>query len=79
MDKLEINMNQMVKVKLTKEALDKKQNEIDEFNNKYNENLKLTLDSEGYYEDQLWCIMKDFGGMIHGCYSPISDCTIIIK
>ncbi|WP_075810245.1 hypothetical protein [Clostridium perfringens] len=72
-----INMNQMVKVRLSKEALERIQGEYNEFNKKFNEDLKLPIDSEGYYKSQLWCIMKDFGDMICGCYSPIADCNIL--
>lgn len=79
MNKIELNINQMVKVKLSKEAIKRKQKEIDEFNLKFNENIKLSIDSEGYYKDQLWSIMRDFGDMICGSYSPIVDCKIVIE
>lgn len=79
MNKLEININQQVKVRLSKEALARKQKEVDEFNKRFNEKVELPIDSEGYYKDQLWCIMRDFGDMVQVCYSPISDCKIIIE
>lgn len=79
LNKIEINLNQTVKVKLDKKAFDRKQKEIDEYNKKFNENMKLPIDDEGYYVAQLWCIMQDFGDMICGCYSPISDCKMIIE
>ena len=79
MNKIELNINQMVKVKLSKEAIKRKQKEIDEFNLKFNENIKLSIDSEGYYKNQLWSIMRDFGDMICGSYSPIVDCKIVIE
>ncbi len=79
MNKIELNINQMVKVKLSKEAIKRKQKEIDEFNLKFNENIKLSIDSKGYYKDQLWSIMRDFGDMICGSYSPIVDCKIVIE
>lgn len=76
--KIEINVNQKVKVKLTEKALRIMQERFDEFNKKYNEDIKLPIDVDGYYHTQLWILMKDFGYMFQGCYSPISDCKIII-
>ena len=35
------------------------------------------IDTEGYYQTQLWCLMKDVSDMICGSYSPIEDCNII--
>ncbi len=79
MNKLELNINQTVKVKLSKEALERKRKELDEMNKRFNENYELPIDEEGYYKDQLWCIMRDFGDMIVGSYSPILDCKIVIE
>lgn len=76
---IEININQKVRVKLSKEALERKQKEVEKFNKKFNESVELPIDSEGYYKDQLWCIMRDFGDMIQGCYSPISDFKMLIE
>ena len=78
MNRIELNLNQSVKVKLDKKALERKQKKIDEFNEKFNLNVKLPIDDEGYYKDQLWRIIKDFGDMICGSYSPIIDCKIVI-
>lgn len=78
MNRIELNLNQNVKVKLDKKALEIKQKEIDEINEKFNLNVELPIDDEGYYKDQLWCIIKDFGDMICGSYSPIIDCKIVI-
>ena len=79
MNKLELNINQTVKVKLSKEALERKRKELDEMNKRFNENYELPIDEEGYYKDQLWCIMRDVGDMIVGSYSPILDCKIVIE
>lgn len=78
MNRIELNLNQTVKVKLDKKALMKKQKELDEINEKFNLNTKIVIDDEGYYKDQLWCIMRDFGDMICGSYSPIIDCKIVV-
>lgn len=78
MNRIEINLNQSVKVKLTKKALDMKQKELDEFNKKFKEDIRMPIDSDGYYNTQLWILMKDFGNMFQGCYSPILDCKIVI-
>lgn len=78
MNRIELNLNQTVKVKLDKKALMKKQKELDEINEKFNLNTKIAIDDEGYYKDQLWCIMRDFGDMIFGSYSPIIDCKIVV-
>ena len=78
MNRIELNLNQTVKVKLDKKSLMKKQKELDEINEKFNLNTKIAIDDEGYYKDQLWCIMRDFGDMIFGSYSPIIDCKIVV-
>ena len=77
--KMEISMNQVVKVKLDERAINRKKKEIDIYNKKFNENMQLPIDSEGYYRDQLWCIMRDFGDMISLSYSPIYDFKIVIE
>lgn len=41
MNRIEINLNQSVKVKLTKKALDMKQKELDEFNKKFKEDIRM--------------------------------------
>ena len=78
MNRIELNLNQTVKVKLDKKALMKKQKELDEINENFNLNTKIAIDDEGYYKDQLWCIMRDFGDMICVGYSPIIDCKIVV-
>lgn len=78
MNTIELNLNQIVKVKLTKEAVEMKQKQIDEFNKKFNENLKIKIDADGYYEDQLWSIMHDFGSMLSLTTSPFLDCKILV-
>lgn len=79
MNNIELDINKIVKVKLTEEALEKKQKQIDEFNKNFNENLKIKIDENGYYEDQLWCIMSDFGSMLSLTTSPFLDNKILIE
>lgn len=79
MNAIELNINQMVKVKLTEEAIEMKQKQIDEFNKKFNQNLKIKIDADGYYEDQLWSIMNDFGSMLSLTSSPFVDFKILVE
>lgn len=68
------NFNQTVKVKLTskgEEVIKKKHKDYDEkikskgFNLESFSNFELKIDDEGYYETQLWSLMRDFGEYMH--------------
>lgn len=70
-----INFNEMVRVKLTPKALDRKQQELDDYNRKFNLGLQLKIDKDGYYEDRLWCIMRNFGDMCGFTTNPFENCN----
>lgn len=58
------NANKMVKVKLTKkgeELLKRQQKEFYNVIGEENETIDLKLDENGYYETQLWMLMKNLG------------------
>ncbi|MGF2112685.1 hypothetical protein ACQUEU_00665 [Enterococcus casseliflavus] len=66
---MELNLNQIVKVKLTdygERILKRRHYEVQNLIQEYNPEhairpFELKLDEEGNYKDQLWCIMRDFG------------------
>lgn len=77
---LKINLNQQCKVKLNEKAVKHLQCQYDKINNLYdnNINLKIEFDKDGYYHTQLHTLMRDFGDMICGCYSPFENCEVIL-
>lgn len=84
---MEINLNQVAKIKLTTlgiEVLKDKHYEFQMIMSQHNPNhvtkpFLLNLDDEGWYRDQLWCIMRDFGNYVNiGTIQPF-DATIIVE
>jgi hypothetical protein len=62
--KIEINLNDPIKVKLTELGVNILK-EIKEYTKKkYNlsdDDFNYKVDDEGYYHTQLWCFMNEFG------------------
>lgn len=86
MAEIDFNVNHYAKVKLTPlgEAILKKKHEnlmlklkkhCDDFI-EYPFNLKL--DEDGYYKDQLWCIMQTFGNYVNLSGQPPFETNIIL-
>lgn len=77
-----INMNDKIKVKLTQKG-------VNILKNKHEESRKLCpilsefelkLDKNGYYEDTLWHLFRDFGEYIMmGCDFPFETNITICK
>ena len=84
---MEFNINRTAKVKLTAEGIEvlkDKHYEFEERRKRLNPNYQkkpftLTLDEEGYYTNQLWCIMQDFGGDNMTMTKNPFDARIIIE
>jgi hypothetical protein len=82
--KIEININESIKVKLTDKGFNIL-NKIREYQKeKYHlsdsDLPDLKIDSEGYYHTQLWCFMNDFGEyLFHGADNIIEPLNIIIE
>lgn len=73
---MKVNINNVVKVKLTDEARMALENEYKNYSNILKEELKPNIDEDGYFHEQLWRLMKDFGCMIRDSYSPILEIII---
>lgn len=61
---MNFNINDYVKVKLTNYGIEILKQQHDELKNKFGGDIgefDLKLDSEGYYETQLWSLMSDLG------------------
>jgi hypothetical protein len=61
--KIEINLNEQVKVKLTSEG----ERILKEYFNEYPNNIRKAtwLDEDGYYVTQLWDFMNIFGSKLY--------------
>jgi hypothetical protein len=63
--KIEINLNESIKVKLTDKGLNIlnkiREEEKEKYNISDNDYPDLKIDDEGYYHTQLHCFMHDFG------------------
>jgi hypothetical protein len=68
--KCNINLNEMVRVKLNRSGIDKLQEECDNMNRMFGTTYTPKVDENGYYENQLWEIMNKFGNM---CYMGNSN------
>lgn len=74
-----MNINDIVKVKLTQVGIDILKNYHEEIKKEIDVDIKIEIDSDGYYTDQLWHIMYIFGGrMVMGAPMPF-ETEIIIK
>lgn len=84
---MEINLNQTAKIRLTEfgeEILKNKHYEFQKLMKRNNPDyeikpFKLMLDEEGYYKNQLWCIIRDFGNYINIAMEQPFLTTIIIE
>lgn len=63
--KCNINLNEMVRVKLNRSGIEILQQECDKMNEMFGKTYFPKVDENGYYENQLWEIMNKFG---HLCY-----------
>lgn len=83
---MKINMNDVVKVKLTDKgiAVLKQKHEllnsiIKKQNGKGIGEFKLKIDENGYYSTQLWMLFEDFGSEINaGCEVPFENNMILV-
>ena len=80
MKEMHININSMVKVKLSDEALRKYKEKLenDETYKRLGIKPKIKIDENGYYKTQLWCFMRDFGYMMYCGGEVIEKCDMIL-
>lgn len=84
---MEVNLNQITKIRLTEFGeviLKDKHYEFQRLIKSHNPNheikpFKLELDKEGYYKNQLWCIIRDFGPYTNIAMAQPFLATIIIE
>lgn len=83
MKEVDFNVNEFVKVKLTEEGKRILKDKHDNLRSKFPTlgEFKLSLDQDGYYNVQLWCLMQEFRDCIYmGCELPFeTDIKINIK
>lgn len=85
MSEIKFNLNQTVKVKLTRvgyQRLADIHNElvgvIPNMGGKSWEDYERAADADGYTRTQLWCLMNDFGSMVGMCMPNPFDLDIIL-
>lgn len=83
MSEIEINLNQMARVKLTPYGIEIYQKLMTAINTTLPDKLKIDihprLDNDGYYRAELWRIMQEFGSVIGpGARQPFSA-TIFVE
>ena len=83
--KVEFNINQCVKVELTDKGRDIFYHQFDDINSRFGKQLiepyYPKLDSDGYYETQMWCLMQLFGKHLtagFGFDQPFSPNVILV-
>ncbi len=84
---MEVNLNQITKIRLTEFGeviLKDKHYEFQRLIKSHIPNheikpFKLELDEEGYYKNQLWCIIRDFGPYTNIAMAQPFLATIIIE
>lgn len=75
-----ININDMVRVKLTEEALEILKTNHETLREAYPkiDKWKSPVDEKGYYETQLWSLFQDFGDkMILGRIPPFIEIEVV--
>ena len=80
MAEIKVNMNDNVKVKLLQKGIDileSKHNWLKSIDSNI-PGFELKLDEEGYYKDQLWSLMSDFGTHIGMGTSSVFETNIIM-
>jgi hypothetical protein len=82
--KIEINLNESIKVKLNDKGLNILKKIREDLKEKYkfsdDDFPILKIDSEGYYHTQLHCFMHDFGKyLFNGAGNIIDPLNIIIE
>lgn len=80
MKEVHININSIIKVKLSDKALQKYKEKLDndETYKRLGIKPKIKIDENGYYETQLWCFMRDFGDMMYCGGEVIEKCDMIL-
>jgi hypothetical protein len=83
MSEIEININQMARVKLTSYGIEIYRRQMIAINKTLPDDLKIgihpRLDSDGYYRAELWRIMQEFGSAIGPASEQPFSTTIFIE
>ncbi len=82
MDWMKFNTNERVRVKLSEVGLAAFKRQIEALNMLFPDAPKLPtepiVDADGYYSDQLWCLMRDFGHLMANGAPPPFDPNILV-